>query len=67
MTHIVSIDPLPNIQVALKKIRKQLKVNLAYAKDGPLDMFTLSILQTHIEDQLKEIERHSGLEQTPYG
>lgn len=49
-------DPSPNITTAISKIRDQMKVNLTYfSKD---DAETLALLQSHIEDQLYEIECH---------
>lgn len=51
----LTVDPSPDIATAIGKIRDQLEVNLGYF--GKTDRETLEILQGHIEDQLREIER----------
>lgn len=58
------LDPSKDIPTALKKIRRQMAVNLSYFDRDAADL--LLGLQDHIEVQLKEIELHSGLPVTPY-
>lgn len=56
----MSVDPSRTVTEAIGKIREQMKVNLTYFDHAPNDRETLRILQGHIEDQLKEIERISA-------
>lgn len=64
--NIVSCNPQPSLRVAVDNIRVQLAVNLQYAADAPLTVDMVQILNGHIEDLLKEIERHASLMQMPY-
>lgn len=59
------IDPSMTEQEAISKIRQQLDVNLSYFVRHN-ERETLAILQTHIEDQLKELDRALAARLTPY-